>query len=143
MIILDTNVISELMKDAPDPSVRDWAQATPVTELWITSVTVAEVFLGIERLPEGQRKRALATAAGHWVDQIFRNRVLAFGAGEARLYASLVAIRLRSGHPIGIPDAQIAAIARAHGATLATRNVKDFDGTGVDLVNPWSTPDTR
>jgi predicted nucleic acid-binding protein len=142
MIVLDTNVISELMKEAPDSRVRDWAQAARVAELWIASTTVAEVFVGIERLPDGGRKRALAAAAMRWIDDVFRDRVLAFGGGEARIYASLVAIRLRSGHPIGMPDAQIAAIALAHGATLATRNVKDFEGIGIDLVNPWEAPGT-
>ena len=137
MIVLDTNVISELMKDAPDPRVTAWARGARLAELRITSTTVAEVFLGIERLPNGKRKRALSTAAGRWVDEMFRERVLVFGSEEARHYASLAASRMRSGRPIGMPDAQIAAIALAHGATLATRNVKDFEGIGLTLINPW------
>ncbi len=141
MIVLDTNVISELMKDAPDPQVRAWARKARLTELRITSTTVAEVLLGIERLPDGKRKRGLATASERWIDEVFRDRVLAFGSAEARRYASLVASSMRSGRPIGMPDAQIAAITLAHDATLATRNVKDFEGIGIDLVNPWT--DTR
>lgn len=142
MIILDTNVISELVKDAPEPAVRQWADAQALQKLWVTSTTVAEVLVGIEVLPAGQRKYGLAAAAERWLDHIFRDRVLAFGIDDARAYAHVVAGRIRSGRPIGIPDAQIAAIALAHGAALATRNVKDFEGTGIALVNPWEAPDT-
>ena len=140
MIALDTNVVSEMMKDVPNADVNRWSRSVPLTDMWITSTTVAEVFFGVERLPDGTRKRALIDSAERWVSVAFENRVLAFGEREARLYAALVVRLLRTGRHIDMPDAQIAAITLAHGATLATRNVSDFEGTGIDLVNPWDAP---
>jgi predicted nucleic acid-binding protein len=140
VIVLDTNVISEMMKDVPDTDVNRWSRSVPLTDMWITSTTVAEVFFGVERLPDGKRKRALIDSAESWVSVAFENRVLAFGEREARLYAALVVRLLRTGRHIDMPDAQIAAIALAHGATLATRNVRDFESTGIAVINPWDAP---
>lgn len=136
MIVLDTNVTSELMKPSPSPVVTAWVRAGNADELYTTSITLAEVRYGIERLPDGRRKELLRTAAQE-VFSAFADHVLAFDATAAVDYAEIVISRDRAGAPIDGFDAQIAAICRAQAATLATRNVKDFDDTGIDVTNPW------
>ena len=136
MIVVDTNVISELMKSSPENSVRDWMLGQRQTELFTTSITVAEILYGIERLPDGQRKEMLRTAATE-VFAAFENQVLPFGREAAVAYASLVNGRDLLGLPINGFDAQIAAICTTHNATLATRNGKDFEHSGITLVDPW------
>lgn len=138
MIIVDTNVVSELIKVAPDVSVEQWAGGRRTTELHTTSITVAEIRYGIERLPAGRRRTALEVAAIE-VFRDFGDRVLPFDRAAATPYASIVAGRERAGSPIHISDAQIAAICRVHGASLATRNIRDFRGAGIELINPWET----
>lgn len=136
MIIVDTNVVSELMRKAPAQAVRAWVRSHDARELFTTSITLAEIRHGIERLPDGGRKDLLrATAAD--VFFAFANQVLPFDARAALRYATLVAHRDRAGLPIDGFDAQIAAICRACDAALATRNLKDFQHTGVELINPW------
>lgn len=136
MIVLDTNVVSELMKPSPSAAVRDWVLARGGSELCTTSITLAEILYGIERLPSGRRKEILRAAAVD-VFHDFEDRVLAFDATSAVHYSSVVDVRVRLGLPINGFDAQIAAICRTHRAALATRNTKDFEHTGVDFINPW------
>ena len=138
MIVLDTNVISELMKPAPSTVVRAWVSSQSSTFLFTTAVNVAEILYGIERLPQGRRKRQLRELVGD-VFSAFDDKVLAFDHEAARAYASLVDRRSRLGRPVEGFDAQIAAICAVHGATLATRNLKDFVDTGISAVDPWST----
>jgi predicted nucleic acid-binding protein len=136
MIVVDTNVASELMRPAPDTRVVAWMRAQDGSELYTTSITVAEIGYGVEQLPEGARK-ALLKATAAQVFSAFAEKVLAFDADAAGLYGAIVSARERSGAPIEGFDAQIAAICRRHAAALATRNVKDFEQTGVDIVDPW------
>ncbi len=134
MIVIDTNVVSEMMRDEPDQKVLTWSET--VGRLHTTAVTLAEVDYGIARLPEGHRKdRLAATAASVFAD--YDELIVAFDARAARRYGSIVADREKGGRPITTADAQIAAICAAREATLATRNTGDFEGTGIDLVNPW------
>lgn len=136
MIIVDTNVTSELMKPSPSLAVASWVRARSATELYTTTITLAEIRYGIERLPDGRRKDLLRTAAED-VFSAFAEHVLAFDVSAAAEYAGIVGRRDRAGAPIDGFDAQIASICRAHGAALATRNVKDFQHTGIDVIDPW------
>jgi predicted nucleic acid-binding protein len=135
VIVLDTNVLSELMRSRPASQVVDWVDGQD--ELAITAVTVAELLYGVARLPDGTRKVKLTAAVRALVEEEFSGRVLAFDGSAAEHYADIVAERERSGRPESSADAQIAAICRTHGAHLATRNVRDFEGTGIDVVDPW------
>ena len=136
VVILDTNVISELMRAVPDERVQDWVHGIPPPTVHTTSVTLAEVRFGITRLPAGRRKALLSDAADD-VFGAFMNRVLPFDAAAASHYADVVVQREQAGVPIAGFDAQIAAICRFHTATLATRNTNDFLRLGLDLVDPW------
>lgn len=137
MVILDTNVISELLKrDGSDHRVVDWIAALAPNECRITTINVAEMLYGIALRPEGRKREALSRA----INAIIRNydkRTLPFDRRAAPYYAAIMAARRRAGHPIGVRDAMIAAIARSSDAAVATRNIKDFTGTGVTLINPW------
>ena len=138
MILLDTNVLSELMRPAPDPRVLEWLDGHPADEVWISAVTVGEIRLGIEMLPDGKRRQRLAGLADDMFQTEFGNRCLPYDMLAAAEYGSIVAARSRVGRPVSVEDAQIAAIARSAGLTLATRNVSDFDGIdGLPVVNPW------
>lgn len=135
MIVIDTNIVSEMMRDEPDKKVIAWTET--VGQLHTTAVTLAEIDYGIARLPDGRRKdRLTATATRIFAD--FGDVVLHFDARAARQYAGLVVGRERSGLPIATADAQIAAICASRGATLATRNADDFDATGINVINPWN-----
>jgi toxin FitB len=136
VIILDTNVASELMRGAPAPAVANWVRARGGKELCTTSITLAEIRYGIERLPAGRRRDLLKLTADT-VFAAFEGQVLPFDAGAAAHYAMIVTRRERAGLPIAGFDAQIASICRANAATLATRNVTDFQDTGIDLIDPW------
>jgi predicted nucleic acid-binding protein len=140
MIILDTNVVSELMRARPDKAVVDWIDARPLTGMYTTSVTEAEILHGIQLLPKGKRRDAIAAAASGMFEGDFAGRILVFGSDAAKVYALIVAMRRSKGRPIAAFDAQIAAIARASGASLATRNVGDFEGCGIDVIDPWRSP---
>ena len=130
MVLLDTNVVSELMKPVPAAEVVRWTASQPATSLYTTSITEAEILHGIMLLPAGRRRKAMFL-------EDFSGRVLAFGSDAARVYARIAADRRRAGRPISNFDAQIAAIARSTGAAIATRNVADYEGCGVRIVNPW------
>ena len=139
MIVLDTNVVSELMRPLPSMSLVDWVRAHSERDLYTTSITLAEISYAIERLPEGRRKELLRTTAED-VFNAFEEHVLPFDAKAALRYATIVSDRDHAGPPIDGFDAQIAAICRARQATLATRNLKDFQGTGIDVIDPWQQP---
>ncbi len=136
MIIVDTNVASELMRPAPAQAVRDWVSSQAAGDLCTTAITVAEIRYGLARLTGGRRKDRLQAAADE-VFTAFSEYILPFDASAAVHYALIVSHRDDIGMPIQGFDAQIAAICRARNATLATRNVKDFRETGVDITDPW------
>ncbi len=137
MILLDTNVLSEVMRRTPDRGVLAWLDAQPQERLYISAVTRAEIELGIALLPEGRRKEALRSAAAD-VFREFPGRCLAFDDVAAPVYAAIVATRIRAGRPMSHQDAEIAAIAIGAGFVIATRNDADFSGIpGLTAVNPW------
>ena len=138
MILLDTNVVSELMRAAPAEPVLLWLSRQRTTALYTTAITEAEILHGVRLLPAGKRRNAVAAAADAMFREDFAGRVLPFGSDAARAYAHIAAERRRHGRPISHFDAQIAAIAEASGAELATRNTGDFDRCGVKLVDPWA-----
>lgn len=137
MIILDTNVLSELMKADPATSVAEWVASQPASRLFITAVTQGEILYGIGLLPKGKRRDRIGNAAKAMFAEDFNDRILAFNSDAAASYADIAVARRRKGRPISQFDAQIAAIARSSGAAVATRNVVDFEDCGIELVNPW------
>jgi len=137
MILLDTNVLSELMRLEPAPRVLEWIAAQPAQGLFTTSITQAEILHGVMLLPLGKRREAFEAAAQAMFTEEFAGRILAFGADAARAYARIAVDRRRAGRPISHFDAQIAAIAHCSGAAIGTRNVADFEGCGVEVLNPW------
>jgi predicted nucleic acid-binding protein len=138
MILLDTNVVSELMKSTPEPAVMTWINAIPGATVFVSAVTLAEILYGVALVPDGQRRQGLARAARIVFESYFRGRILSFDSEAAEAFADLAAARRQAGRPISQADAQIAAIARSRGAELATRNVPDFEGCGVEVINPWT-----
>jgi toxin FitB len=137
VIILDTNVISELTRQVPDPGVISWLDSLPAEETAITAITAAELHYGVDRMPDGRRKNQLSEAVQAIITTDFRGRVEPFDVLAADQYAAVVVARERAGRPISTSDAQIAAICRVHDARLATRNTPGFTDTGVDLIDPW------
>lgn len=143
MIVLDTNVVSELMHARPNAEVRAWVNARPARDLAITAVTAAELLFGVARLPDGKRKRDLARSVAAVIEEDFAERVLAFDSTCIHHYAEICAARERTGRPISTPDAQIAAVCRVRGAAVSTRNADDFADTGIEVVDPWTTARAR
>jgi predicted nucleic acid-binding protein len=137
MIVLDTNVLSEVLRPDPEARVLAWLDDQPANSVFTTAITQGEILYGIRVLPDGQRRRKLWDAAAAIFDEDFAGRVLSFDVDAAGHYADIGAARRTSGRPISQFDATIAAITRSHGATLATRNMKDFEGCGVEVLNPW------
>ena len=137
MFVVDTNVVSELMRDAPNADVLVWMDERPTRELFVTAVTEAEVRTGIACLSEGARRRGLADAAERALGGLFAGRILPFDSSAARIYAQIAAVRRAAGRPITQFDCQIAAIARSRGMAVATRNARDFADTGVEIIDPW------
>lgn len=137
MIVLDTNVVSELMRAAPDPTVMNWVSSQPAPLLYTTSITQAEIMYGLRILPEGRRRTQLEAAVEQMFEEDFAGRVLPFDGAAARGYARIAADRRRRGRPISHFDAQIAAIAVLARAAIATDNVRDFDACGLKIFNPW------
>ncbi|MFZ5485330.1 MAG: type II toxin-antitoxin system VapC family toxin [Pseudomonadota bacterium] len=141
MILLDTNVLSETMRATPAPEVIDWLDAH-TNEVWISSVTVAEISLGIALLPKGKRRDGLDQAARRMFEDDFAFRCLNYDYPAALRFADIVSRRRAAGRPITTQDAQIAAIALANGCALATRNIDGFLALDrLTLINPWPTPD--
>ena len=138
MFVIDTNVASELMRSAPASTVAAWIAERDAEELFLTAVSEAELLYGVAIMPAGRRRTMLEDSMTRWLDLGFVERILPFDSAAARVYAEIAADRRRAGRPVGEADCQIAAISRARGAVLVTRNVRDFEGTGVDVVDPWS-----
>lgn len=138
MIVLDTNVISELMRRAPATTVMAWLSTQPLSGVFTTTLTQAEIFYGLALLPEGSRRQGLLSAARGLFDEDLAGRVLPFDTDAARIYPEIAASRQRRGQPISQIDAQIAAIVRSRGARLVTRNVRDFADCGISVLDPWN-----
>jgi predicted nucleic acid-binding protein len=137
MIVLDTNVVSELMRANPAEVVVKWVGRQPAASLFTTTITQAEILFGLAVLPTGKRRAALESCAEQMFAEDFGGRILPFDAAAAHEFARIAATRRARGHPIAHADAQIAAIARSHGASVATRNVSDFEHCRVSIVDPW------
>src|SRR5579864_108376 len=137
MIILDTNVLSEVMRPAPSARVLDWLAKESALSVFTTTIAMAEILYGIELLPKGRRRAALASAAEAMFEEDFAGRILPFDSDAARVFPKIAGARRASGRPITQLDAQIAAIAQSRGAAIATRNTSDFEECGVMVVNPW------
>ena len=141
MFVLDTNVISELMRPAPHPAVFAWVAARPRSALYTTSITRAEILSGIEIMPEGKRRTTLSEAATTMFDEELRGRILAFDGTAADHYAEIAVNRRRAGAAINGFDALIAATARAARAVMVTRDANGFAGCGLTIINPWEAHD--
>ena len=138
MIIIDTNVISELLRPTPEPVVETWLGEQDGRNIYLTAISEAELRYGVATLHGSTRRDGLSVA----IDRIMRDdmsgRILPFDSAAARVYADIAATRRSAGKPISQADCQIAAIARAHNAPVATRNTSDFEGCGIGLINPWA-----
>jgi predicted nucleic acid-binding protein len=137
VIVLDTSVISELARQAPDPGVLSWLDSLEIADVATTAVTAAELRYGVARLPDGHRKRELTVVIRGILTEDFNGRILPFDERASVQYADILTGRERIGRPVGVADAQIAAICRDVDAVLATRNTAEFEETGVDLIDPW------
>lgn len=137
MIILDTNIVSEIMKSAPSRTVLDWLNAQDTASLYVTTITLAEISYGLRLLPDGQRRRLLVERFEQFIARAFDQRILSFDEAAARAYGDIMGHRKELGRPISVTDGQIAAIARTHGFGIATRNIKDFEASQIVLINPF------
>jgi predicted nucleic acid-binding protein len=137
MILLDTNVISELMRSAPDPALIAWHDRQPSGTIWTTAISIFEVRFGLETMPEGQRKTILTTVFECWLNELVQGRIAVFDEAAARKAAELDAMRRKMGRPGELRDTMIAGIVLANHATLATRNAKHFEDIAGSVVNPW------
>jgi predicted nucleic acid-binding protein len=138
MIILDTNVISELLRPAPEPKVEHWLSAQDGLNVYLTSISEAELRYGLAIMGNGKRRAALVDAVDRILREDLAGRILPFDSDAAQSYATIAAARRAAGRPIAQADCQIASIALACGATVATRNTPDFEGCEIDLINPWT-----
>ena len=138
MIILDTNVISALMRPSPDANVVNWVTGQTALNLYLSTVSEAELRFGVEILPTGARRTKLLDEVDGMLREDFAGRVLPFDSVAAQAYAVIAAARRVAGRPINHADCQIAAIAQSRGASVATRDMDDFEGSGVDVINPWA-----
>jgi predicted nucleic acid-binding protein len=143
MILLDTNILSELMRPVPEADVERWLTDQPAASVFISAITEAELRYGIALLPNGKRRSTLTIALQDMLAEDFSGRILPFDSPAAVAFAEIAADRQQAGRPISQADAQIAAIARSRGATLATRNVADFQGCGLEVINPWRNDGSR
>ncbi len=138
MFVLDTNVVSELMRPRPEPAVERWVGQRPASSLYFTAIGEAELRYGVAVMPKGARREALAAEIEGLLREDLRDRVLPFDSQAARAYAEIAAGRRADGRPASHSDCQIAAIARCHNAAIVTRNIRDFEGTGLEIVDPWT-----
>jgi|HubBroStandDraft_1064217.scaffolds.fasta_scaffold229901_2 predicted nucleic acid-binding protein len=139
MIILDTNVISEPLNQKGSPVVQAWLDRQPAETLYLTATVLSELIFGIEVLPDGKRKRALAAAMRELLARIFEDRFLSFEREAAEAYAVLARRARSKGQPISVPDCQIAAMAAVHGFAVATRDTAPFLAVEVPVINPWKS----
>ena len=137
-VLLDTNVVSELLRPSPDPAVESWVAERPAVELHFSAVGEAELRYGVAILPAGQRRDALALAIDAILREDFEGRILPFDSDAAREYAEIASARRAAGRTVAPADCQIAAIACSRGMAVATRNVRDFEGIDVEVVDPWT-----
>ena len=137
-VLLDTNVVSELIRKAPDPAVQAWAAGHALEELFFSAVGEAELRYGAAILPAGRRRTTLVSDIEAMLRDAFDDRVLPFDSDAARAYADIAAMHRSAGRPVAPADCQIAAIARSRGMAVATRNVRDFDDIDIEVVNPWT-----
>ncbi len=137
MIILDTNVVSELMRPNPAESVVEWVSRQDTSNLYLSTITEAELRYGVEIMPAGRRRDGLHAAMEAMFREDFTGRILPFDRSSAQSYAMIAAEKRSAGHPINHGDCQIAAIARSMGASVGTRDVSDFTGCDIEVVNPW------
>ena len=137
MIILDTNVISEAFKPAPQPAVMKWLDAQDPDTLYITTISFAEMVAGVYKMPEGRRRSQLSDLIENKTRQTFEGRILDLDMRATEAFGPISASAFAAGNPITFADCAIAAIASAHSYILATRNVRDFKGTGIEIFNPW------
>jgi toxin FitB len=138
VIVLDTNVLSAVMRPVPAAEVLRWMGSHPASRLFTTAITQAEILYGLQLLPKGKRRTALESAIGAIFEEDFAGRILPFDSDAAHVFAEIAVARRATGRPIAQFDAQIAAIARSRGAELATLNTRDFEHCGITVVNPWS-----
>jgi hypothetical protein len=138
MIILDTNVISELLRPAPEPKVEHWLSTQDGHNVYLTSISEAELRFGLAIMGNGKRRAALVDAVDRILREDLAGRILPFDSDAAQSYAAIAATRRSAGRPIAQADCQIASIAHTRGATVATRNTPDFEGCEIDLINPWT-----
>lgn len=137
MIVLDTNVVSELMRPSPDPAVEAWVAGQPAPSLFLTVISEAELRYGVAIMPAGRRRDVIAAGIEGMLTEDFAGRILPFDSDAARAYATIAAERRAAGRPISQADCQIAAIVRCRGAAIATRNTGDFESCGVEVISPW------
>ena len=137
MVVLDSNVLSELMRPAPDPAIASWVAERATSSLHLTAVNEAELRFGLAIMPPGRRRDGLAEGLERMLRTGFANRVLPFDSAAASAFAEIAAARRALGRPIPETDCQIAAIARSRGMAVATRTVRDFADAGIDVVDPW------
>lgn len=137
MIVLDTNIISEMMAAHPEVAVINWLNDQNAVTLFVSTITIAEISYGLRLLPKGQRHRLLQDRFERFIEQAFEQRILNFDEAAARVYGEVMGYRKEIGRPLSVPDGQIASIARMHGFAVATRNIKDFKDCGVEVINPF------
>ena len=143
MIILDTNVISELMRPAPERAVIEWFGTHAISAMATTAINIAEIRHGLARLPNGRRRDDLESRFRSLAARGFQTRIFDFDAAAAEIFGELAAGRGRAGIPLRGFDGLVAAIAKSNATPIATRNVQDFAGCGIELINPWETPRSR
>ena len=139
MILLDTNVVSEVMKTRPAEAVVAWLNTQDSEKLYVSAITIGEITYGLRILPDGKRRSGLRERFERFVGLAFDRRVLAYDESAARIYGELMGDRKEPGLPMSVPDGQIAAIACVNHLVVATRNVVDFENCGIDVVNPFAT----
>lgn len=137
MIVLDTNVVSELMTSPPAETILKWLNAQDAVNLYLTTISIAEIGFGLRVMPDGRRRRLLTDRFEQFLAAAFATRILPFDESAARVYGEIRGLRRELGRPMSTFDGQIAAIARARGFSIATHNIKDFENCGVELINPF------
>lgn len=139
MIILDTNVISELMREKPHENVKTWIEAHSPTNLSLTTIAIAEIQRGLARLPKGKRRTTLESNFSTFITDAFGGRIFSFDEEAAYIYGHVAAKREKEGFNIDAVDLMIAAIVKSQNASIATRNIRDFEGCGIKIINPWES----